>query len=175
MLKKVFYFIVILFFLASCSGEKDKVLSSFDVYCEMVANDAKPIALHYPMGASEIDHYWSDFLSISQKHETQLYKEDRFPETLLFPSSMTEGKTIVVIYKQPRLKQYSQLKRDLKDLNSKDLSEQIALSRRFGRLLGYSPGGINDLLSKNTDLRGILIVGGDSISSQVRALSLSLP
>lgn len=151
----MFYFIVILFFFASCSGEKAKVLSSFDVYCEMVANDAKPIALHYPMSASEIDHFWPDFLSIAQKHQTKLYKEDRFPATLLFPSSMTEGKTIVVIYKEPRLKQYSQLKRDLKDLNSKDLSEQIALSRRFGRLLGYSPGGINDLLSKNTDFKSL--------------------
>ena len=155
MLKRLFFLSLISSLISSCDSDGHKVLSAFDVYCEMVANDAKPLALHYPMTASEVDYFWSDFISIANKYKVELYKEDEFPETLLFPANLTKGKTIVVIFKQPRLEQYNQIKNDLKSLTSVELDQQIEISRRFGRLLGYSPIGINKLLSKSSDFRSL--------------------
>lgn len=43
------------FLFTGCEPKEDKALIAFDVYCEMVANDAKPLALHYPMASDEID------------------------------------------------------------------------------------------------------------------------
>lgn len=74
---------------------------------------------------------------------------------MLFPAEATEGKSIVLIYRGDRLTQYKQWKNDISDADKDDASTQIALARRFGRLLGYSPQGINDLLSKNSSFRSL--------------------
>ena len=72
----------------------------------MVANDAKPIALHRPMDGSEIDKLWSDLALIAEKYQVQLYSEDSFPVSMLFPAELTKNKSVVLIYKGNRLIQY---------------------------------------------------------------------
>ncbi len=120
----------------------------------MVANDAKPLALHYPMEPEEVDGLWKEFTGIAEKYDVQLHREDDFPVSALFPAEATQGKSVVFIYRGDRLKQYEQWKSDLQ--NAEDYpKEQEALARRFGRLLGYSSQGINDLLSENTAYRSL--------------------
>lgn len=146
-------FLLLILTITGCDTKKDKILSSFGVFCEMVANDAKPIALGHPMVASELDQYWDEFQSIADSYNVSLYRETTFPVTSLFPASVTDGMEVVVIYNEPRLVQYQQFKADLNEL------EHEEAARRFGRLLGYTPQGINELLMKNTDFRTLSSFG----------------
>lgn len=139
--------IVVLF--VGCSNPKEETLAAFDVFCEMVANEAKPVALGHPMNKEILDDYWIDFESTADKYGVLLYREPDFPVTELFPASVTKGKEVPVIYKEARLTQYHQFKKDLDQLDKREAA------RRFGRLLGYTVQGINELLMKNTDYRSL--------------------
>lgn len=139
---------------------KDRsIAAAFDVYCEMVANDAKPMALHYPMEKATLDEWWTEFAQIAQRHQVKLYREADFPVSLLFPARLTKNKTVVLIYKGKTLKQYQQWKTDLQRYKGNEQSQLEALARRFGRLLGYTPQGINQLLQKNSPYRSLASFG----------------
>lgn len=139
-----------------CENAIESKLSAFEVYCEMVANGAKPIALSQPLSASEADELQADFEEISAANGLKIFREDDFPETSLFPEGTTNEKTVFIIYKKDtRLTQYKQLKSDI----GEGKIESIALARRMGRLLGYDTKGINTLLSKNTDFRSYASFG----------------
>lgn len=140
--------LVALLFLSACSDNKSPAIhASFSAYCEQVANDAKPIALNPPMTKEEVDTYWEFFQQEADKFGVSLYRDQDFPITSLFPSSVTAGMEVVVIYRGSRLIQYQQLKDDLNKVGPDQGG------RRLGRLLGYSSRGINELLMKNTDFR----------------------
>ncbi len=136
-------------------------MSAFHVFCEMVANDAKPIALNYPLEPAKVDRLWVQFQETAGEYGVKLYREDEFPHTLLFPPEDTEGKTVVIIYKENRLEQYLQLRSDImaSELDEKpgvdNRVQQEALARRMGRLLGYSPQGTNRLLERNSTYRNL--------------------
>lgn len=141
---------LILLLFISCQEKEDPVLSAFDVYCEMVANGAKPIALGQPMSAADMERYWDELVRISEEYELVVFREKNFPVTLLFPAAATYEKEVPVIYKEEvRFKQYLQFKMDNSNL------EAYAAARRMGRLLGYSAEGINQLLMKNTSYKTI--------------------
>jgi len=145
--------LLLTFLFTACSEQASGHLPAFEVFCEMVASDAKPLALHYPMEAAEVEKYWEDFRQVADQMGVQIYREDSFPETALFPLESTAGKSVVIIYKGDRLTQYEQWKSDLAAADTNDLKANEAQARRLGRLLGYSPQGINNLLMKNTDYR----------------------
>lgn len=145
--------LILLVQLISCTDNHQSTLSSFEVFCEMVASDAKPVALSYPMTNSEAEKLQSEFEKIAEKYEVKLYREKSFPVTLLFPEAITKDKEVYVIYREPRLVQYQQLKKDIENSKNQDFRERMQLARRMGRLLGYSPPGINQLLMKNSDFR----------------------
>ncbi len=155
MQKSTLYLIGCLFIFSACTQQENPAVTAFDVYCEMVANDAKPMALQYPMENSAVDELWNDFLRIAEKREVQLYREDDFPVSKLFPAEATNGKTVVLIYRGNRLKQYQQWKKDVQAYEGNDTNELDGFARRFGRLLGYSPKGINELLSKNSTYKNL--------------------
>ncbi len=154
-LTKGLFCLLLLF--SACTQQTNPALTAFDVYCEMVANDAKPMALQYPMEGKAVDELWDDFLRVAEKHEVQLYREDDFPVSTLFPAEATNGKSVVLIYRGNRLEQYQQWKTDIQAHEGKDGKELEALSRRFGRLLGYTPQGINQLLSKNSTYQNLAV------------------
>lgn len=166
-IKPVHTFYLFFTILYSCANKDTAILSAFDVYCEMVANDAKPLALHYPMEKESVDGLWGQFLDIAKKHDVQLYEENNFPASMLFPPALTSGKTVVLIYRGNRLNQYQQLKADLETVDEADKEALEALARRFGRLLGYSPQGINRLISQNSTFRTLASFG---VSGQVTHL-----
>ncbi|HEY9117321.1 MAG TPA: VOC family protein [Roseivirga sp.] len=134
----------------SCESKKAETLAAFEVYCEMVSNTAKPLALSPIFDSAEAEDLAADFEAIASASGLSIFREDDFPVTALYDGAYTEGKTIFGIYKdQSRKIQYDQLKADVKAGNG----TPIALGRRMGRLLGYSPQGINELLMANTDFR----------------------
>ncbi|NQZ77326.1 MAG: VOC family protein, partial [Ekhidna sp.] len=146
-MQKIFLLLLILPLLQSCASSDSSSADPFSLYCEMVANDAKPIALSDPMSPHDLDLQWKNYETIAEHYGVQLYRESSFMVTSLWPSAFTEGKDVVIIYKYPRLKQYQQLKSDISKIRP------LEGARRFGRLLGYSNQGINDLLMKNSDFR----------------------
>lgn len=133
--------------LTACQPNENRSLEGFELLCELVANEAKPLGLSVPMTAEELDKSWEDFERISGAYGVMIYREKDFPITQLFPFSATKGKEVVVVYKPPRLVQYQQLKNDLGTLDPMDAA------RRLGRLLGYTAHGANQLLMKNTNFR----------------------
>ncbi len=153
--------IILLLFLvvSSCENRPNETLIAFDVYCEMVANGAKPIALHHPMETGQVSRLWQQFQERAEKHNVQVFREDNFPVTLLFPSEATKDKSVVIIYKGDRLVQYEQFKSDLEAYSGNDPKRLEAFARRFGRLLGYSTRGVNDLLQKNSQYRSLASFG----------------
>jgi len=159
MQKSTKWLVPILVLISSCAKQEDSVLTAFDVYCEMVANDAKPMALHYPMESTAIDELWVEFGKMAEKNEVQLYREDDFPVSMLFPAELTAGKTVVMIYRGNTLEQYRQWKTDLRAADATDRKESEALARRFGRLMGYGTLGINELLRKTSDYRDLASFG----------------
>lgn len=155
MKKSIHCLFLLLFLFTACTNQPNNTLIAFDVYCEMVASDAKPIALHFPMESKAVDELWKEMLQVAEKHQVQLHRENDFPVSLLFPADMTTNKTVVLIYRGKRLEQYQQWKAAIQKYEGKDNKTLEALARRFGRLLGYSPQGINQLLSKNSTYRNL--------------------
>ncbi|MGB5507360.1 hypothetical protein, partial [Robiginitalea sp.] len=96
----------ILIFNTSCEGEKTGKLAGFEVFCEMVSSGAKPIALSHHMDSAAADALWDAFEALARQYEVAIYREDDFPKTALFPPSLTEGKTVILMYTGNRLTQY---------------------------------------------------------------------
>jgi catechol 2,3-dioxygenase-like lactoylglutathione lyase family enzyme len=143
-------FLAVLLFFSACQQKEEAKLAAFEVYCEMVANGAKPIALGQPMESEELDQYWDDLVGISEQYNLAVFREKNFPVTVLFPAVATYEKEVPVIYKDDiRFRQYLQFKMDNGNI------EEFDAARRMGRLLGYSTEGINELLMKNTEFKTI--------------------
>ncbi len=146
---KILVFLTFLI-LYSCDNNAEKTLAAFEVYCEMVSNTAKPVALSPVFEPEEADELSADFEKIATSSGLKIFREDDFPVTALYSGEYTKGKTIFGIYKEEaRRAQYDQLKADVIAGNQ----TSIELGRRMGRLLGYSPQGINELLMANSDFR----------------------
>lgn len=146
-MKILLNYILLVIALISCTPAEDdgKNVAAFEVYAEMVANGAKPVALHHPLLNEDIEAQWADYLRIAKDYVVEIYREEDFPNILLFSPELTANKTVLILYQGDRLEQYQQLKHDLEKADSAR-NEQIHLARRFGRLLGYDNHGINRLL-----------------------------
>ena len=146
----VFTLLLSVFLLSACDKKQEATLASFAVFCEMVHYGAKPVALSNPMSPELADVYETEFQNMAKEGGLEIYREDLWPLTVLFPWEFTEGMTVFLIYKDGnRLTQYLQLKDDIKQ----KANEPELLARRLGRLLGYDVQGINRLLMQNTDFR----------------------
>jgi catechol 2,3-dioxygenase-like lactoylglutathione lyase family enzyme len=154
-MKKLILGALLITICSSCSEKDNSVSISFEVFCEMVANDAKPLALSHPMDGDQVDEVWDEFAQMAEKYQVQIHREDDFPISLLFPAELTEGKTVVLIYNGNTLTQYEQWKADVQGYEGNDRNEMEGFARRFGRLLGYTPQGINQLLRGNSDYRDL--------------------
>ncbi|MFK7951953.1 MAG: VOC family protein [Ekhidna sp.] len=147
--------------LIACSKSDDAAIANFETLCEMVANDAKPIGISPPLTENEVNANWDVFDQIAKKWDLNIYRDNDFPITALWPSSITKNKEVVLVYKHPRLVQYLQLKDDLKTI------DPIQAARRLGRMLGYSSLGINRLLADNSSFRTLNSFG---VNAQVTHL-----
>jgi len=125
-------------------------------FCEVVNAGVKPLALSEPMTPSDIETILERAKDIANKHDCNLYRETELLENDLFPGARLDGKEILLIYQGNTLEVYKKIKADKTKLEERGEYSESArreISKRFGRLLGYSPKKINQLLSLNTDFR----------------------
>ena len=137
-------------------SQMDNRIGAFAAFSEAVAAGAKGIALSEPMTTAEMDAFMLDAGNIANYYGVSISRETDFIETDLFPADVAKDKEVMIIYQGQGLARYQALKEDIKQLKEAGQYEGTArtkIARRFGRLLGYSPRGINELLSGQTDFR----------------------
>lgn len=127
-------------------------------FAELVNAGVKKLALSESLTTQEMDMLIQDATTLAKKHSVELYREKSLISTDLFPEDLSKEKEVLLIYKGITKDAYDKLKADKQLLQSQGkytgkAREEIA--RRFGRLLGYSPQGINELLQKNTAYRNL--------------------
>ena len=154
-------FICIIIGLPGCNHPDESAANSYELgviaaFSEMVEAGVKPLALSTPMETALMDDIFPEFEKIASQHGVQVYREEEFIATDLFPAGIASGKEVCILFKGNGLVRYQQLKQDIADLVAQQAytgKAREAIARRFGRLLGYSPEGINRLLAKQTDFR----------------------
>ena len=152
MTRHLFSFLL-LFFLFSCFHNEEQSISTQNLgqmkaFAEMVAADVKPLALSEPLSKEDVDKLFEEALIIAAEYGIEVFRETDLIQTQLFPSDITEGKEVLIFHRPDALKAYRDLKKTIKTGQNGE-----AEARRFGRLLGYPPHYINQLLTKNTDFR----------------------
>ncbi|MFC0262491.1 VOC family protein [Fontibacter flavus] len=157
-MKSKLIIVSIFVFFISC-GQKEEWPKDFHIgqmkaFAEMVAADVKPLALSEPMFKEDVDKLWGEVQQIVADHGIKVYRETDLLQTQLFPVGIAQSKEILIFHKDEALKAYRDLKKTVKSGQS---GEEKA--RRFGRLLGYPPHYINQLLAKNTDFRTLIDFG----------------
>jgi catechol-2,3-dioxygenase len=153
-MKKAIKPILIFFALIACSSPDEqaqyKQLGSMQAFAEMVAGDVKPLALSEPMLSEDVDKLWEDAQTIAKYNGIEVFREPSLVKTLLFPSELTENKEVLIFHKKGALNTYKDLKANIQSGKNGE-----AEARRFGRLLGYPPHYINQLLANNTSYRSL--------------------
>ncbi len=163
-MKKILGFIAVVSFIftfscASPESESNKIsykLGAIGAFGEMVDAGVKQLALSAVMSSEEMDVFIGQAQEVAERNHVQLYRENDLIVTDLFPADIAKGKEVLVIYQGNTLDAYLKLKEDRSALVSSNMysgENRLEISRRFGRLLSYSPKKINSLLSQNTDLR----------------------
>ncbi len=125
-------------------------------FSELINAGVKQLALSAPLSPEEMDQFIVDAVKIASRHNVSVHRESDLVLTDLFPADVAVGKDVLLLYKGTVLDQYQSLKSDIQELEDAGVYEGMAkleMSRRFGRLLSYSPREINRLLSQNTSLR----------------------
>jgi catechol-2,3-dioxygenase len=151
---------VLLFFgFFSCTKKEFlKESGQLESFAEMVQAGVKPIALSPAMTSAELDLFMPEANRLAAKYEVSIYRESALIDADLFNDSVMMGKEVLMLYKGSSLEAYQMLKSQSVELsNNGDYSgaKKEAISRAFGRLLGYPASRINDLLSQNSGFRDL--------------------
>lgn len=131
-------------------------LGMFRAYCEAVAAGAKPLAFSESLSTNQMDHFFPEAEAIAEEYSVSVFRESDLLQTDLFPAEMTLGKEVLILYQGLDLNAYNKLKADKKRWETDGVytaQRQAEVARRLGRLLGYSPQGINRLLAEQTHFR----------------------
>lgn len=152
--------LVILIFAFSSCTKMDflKESGQLESFAEMVQAGVKPIALSPPMSSAELELFLPEANRLAEKYEVSIFRESDLIETDLFDDSVTTGKEVLLIYKGNSLKAYQMLKSEVAELvknGEYSGAKKEAISRAFGRLLGYPTSRINELLAENSDFRDL--------------------
>jgi len=158
--------LLILIVLMGCKTDLQKNKMKIDKYSyelgvvggfsELIAAGVKQLALSAPMTPEEMDIFIIEAEKVAAKHGVSVYRESDLIITDLFPADVAEGKEVLLVYKGTTKKSYFALKSDKAKLEKEGEYDDIAareISRRFGRLLSYSPCQINRLIAQNTSFR----------------------
>lgn len=126
------------------------------VFSELVAAGVKPLALSAPMSSEEMNQFEPIARQEAAQYGVSVFRENELIRTDLFADSIVTDQEVLLICDTLTKQAYDQLKADLFRLESSGLytdSMRVDVARRFGRLLGYTPQGINKLLARQTDFR----------------------
>ena len=125
-------------------------------FSELVNAGVKQLALSATMTSEEMDLFIVDAEKIAAKHNVSIYRESDLLVTSLFPEDIAKDLDVLLLFQNTTLEEYLALKAEkamLEDQGLYDLESQIEISRRFGRMLSYSPRKINSLISNNSPYR----------------------
>lgn len=153
---RVLLFSIALFTVSCQSKTYEYELGGVGAFAEMVNAGVKTLALSAPLPPDEMDAFIDEATRIAEKNGCNVFRESDLIVTSLFPENVAEGKDVLLIYKGNTLEAYQQLKRDQQlHIENGEYGPlvQIDISRRFGRMLSYTPEKINSLLAQNTDFR----------------------
>ena len=121
-------------------------------FAEVVKMDVKQIGLSEMFTTEEATKWEPVIKHITERNGVMYYKEDDFLVTDLFPSSITDGLTLFVIYKDDTLDKYKALKKrkaKLVSASKYDKAGRREIAVGFGKLLDYSDSVIDGLIDSN--------------------------
>lgn len=118
-------------------------------FAEVVASGVKPLALSPPLDPSELEPLRSEVAAIGAQFGVLVREDMEVLATRLFDPAFTAGKAVFLLAADEAvLRDYAALKSERSRLGgSGSEAAEVALARRFGRLLGYSAEVIDDLLA----------------------------
>ncbi len=121
-------------------------------FAEMVALKVKPLAFSLPFSPKDYRRLASQAKRIAKEQGVHVRLDRRILTTDLFPEEFTQGKWVLLIYKDPSvLAEYRRLKSEKRRLVAEKryrgrARKGIALG--LGRLLGYRISAIEEKLQK---------------------------
>jgi len=161
------YFLLFLLFigLLSCQSNApdfDRETGQVSAFAEMVAAGVKPLALSAPLSSDEMDAFEPLARAAAAEYGVAVFRESDLLQTDLFSANVAEEKEVLLLCDTLTKRAYDSLQADRDALVAADAYTGEArrqIARRFGRLLGYTPQGINGLLAQNTDFRTLADFG----------------
>ena len=131
-------------------------------FAEMVVAGVKPLALSAPLPPAEMDDFEPLAREAAAAYGVAVFRESDLIQTDLFPTDVAAGKDVLLLCDTLTKRAYDSLRADRGMLVAADAYTGAArrqIARRFGRLLGYTPQGINRLLAEQTDFRTLADFG----------------
>ena len=126
-------------------------LGKIYTFAEIVKAGVKKMALSPPLSPGDMEQIMEGASEIANEFGVQLYLEKDILTTDLFDEEFTRGKHVLLIYKDPSVKQaYIALKAKKQELiNSSQYEGQARkqIAREMGRLLSYQEDFIERILS----------------------------
>jgi len=160
-LKNILFSIVILFVFVGCKNEGDIDKYSYNLgvigaFSELVNSGTKQLALSATLTSEEMDAFIDDAEKVASKHDVSIYRESDLIVTNLFPADIAKDLDVLLLFQGTTLDEYLALKAKKakqERIGAYTMEAQADISRRFGRMLSYSPRKINTLISQNTAFR----------------------
>ena len=149
---KYFTLLSLLIITSACTSQQtfEREAGVVAAFSELVNAGVKKLALSSPMSTEDMDRFYPIAVKEASKYNVQVAREPNLIQTDLFPKDIAADQEVLLLYQGNTKYAYDQLKKDQKRLG-KEASQDI--SRRFGRLLSYTPRKINRLLAENTSFR----------------------
>ena len=129
-------------------------LGVISAFSEVVNAGVKPLALSHPLSSEEMTVFLPEATKIAAKYKVELYLEKDLINTKLFPADIVKDKEVLLLYQGNTLDRYQAIKRDKAALEHHgiyDDKEALGIAVRFGKLLGYSSKGIQQLIHENRE------------------------
>ena len=127
-------------------------LGGIGAFGEMVNIGVKKMALSAALPPEDMDALIEEATRVAKRNNVEIYRENDFLVTDLFPASITNGKHVLVIYKGETKQKYLDLKnRKSRLVASNQYTDQAReeIARRLGVMLSYPEWKINELISHN--------------------------
>ena len=127
-------------------------LGGIGAFGEMVNVGVKKLALSAALSPEDMDALIKEATRVAKRNNVEIYRENDFLVTDLFPASITDGKHVLVIYKGETKQEYLDLKirkAQLVASNQYTGQSREEIARRLGAMLSYPEWKINELISNN--------------------------
>ena len=127
-------------------------LGGIGAFGEMVNVGVKKLALSAALSSEDMDALIEEATRVAKRNNVEIYRENDFLVTDLFPASITDGKHVLVIYKGKTKQEYLDLKTQKAQLvasNQYTSQAREEIARQFGAMLSYPERKIDELISKN--------------------------